>query len=125
MKKIIMNNIPETYPFPEDEILYCSAYDHFEPQKNSYIAVAKLPEEHTVEIDGKVHDNTHRLVIHSPVRGTETFMINPKMDSEGLLTAVLTIAGENENMGNIGEITINKRFFESKTGLDIEIIGEI
>lgn len=107
---------PTGYPFPEDELVYCSAFSDFDPDANSYIAVSRLPEEHTVEINGKEHSNTHRLVIHSPIRGPVAFMINPQADGHALLSAVLNIMAED----NDGVASAHVPFYERKAGVEID-----
>lgn len=108
---------PAGYPFPDDELVYCSAYSDFDPDANSYIAVARLPESHTVEINGKEHTNTHRLVIHSPTRGPEAFMVNPQADQLALLSAVLNIMAEDSGDG---VASAHVPFVEQKAGVEID-----
>lgn len=105
---------PDGYPFPGDEVIFCSAYSDFDPDANSYIAVARLPESHTVEINGKQHTNTHRLVIHSPTRGPEAFMVNPQADQWALLSAVLNIMAED------GVASASLSFVEKKAGVTVD-----
>lgn len=112
-------NEPKGYPFPDDEIIWSSALSDFDPQKNSCITVARLPKEHTIKINGKKHVNTHRLAIHSPVRGTETFMINIQADIHALVSAVLVLMAESENGGK-GIASAHVPFYERKTGVEID-----
>lgn len=117
-----MTTAPEGYPFPNDRVIYCSAYDDFDPAANSYISLARLPEDHTVEINGKEHTNSHRLVIHSPVRGPTSFLVNPAADAQGLLSAVLTLMAEDESKrGGLGTASFNPEFFERKLGVRIPL----
>lgn len=109
---------PEGYPFPDDELIYCSAYDSFDPDANSYIAVARLPEEHELTVGGKVHDNTHRLVIHTPIRGPTAFLVNPQADGFGILAAALNILAEDPGNGGLGVAGGYIPFVEKKAGVE-------
>lgn len=110
---------PEGYPFPDDDLVYCSAFSDFDPDANSYIAVARLPEDHTVDINGKEHTNSHRLVIHSPTRGPEAFMVNPEADVHALLSAVLNLMADDDRGGK-GVASAHVPFYERKAGVDID-----
>lgn len=113
---------PEGYPFPSDELVYCSAYSDFDPDANSYIAVARMPESHTVQAGPKAHENSHRLVIHTPVRGPTAFMVNPSADWLALLSAVVVLMAEDpDRHGGPGVASASASFLERKTGVEVDI----
>lgn len=109
---------PEGYPFPDDEIIYCSAYDGFDPDANSYIAVARLPEEHVLTVGGKKHDNTHRLTIHTPIRGPTAFLVNPQADGFDFLAVAMNILAEDPANGGWGVAGGYIPFVTRKAGVE-------
>lgn len=115
-----MTDKPPGYPFPDDELVYCSAYDGFDPDANSYVALARLPKDHTVEVNGKEHNNSHRLVVHSPVRGPECFLVNPGADWLALLCAVLNLMAEDpDRHGGEGKASFVPSFVGPRAGVDL------
>lgn len=117
-----MTDKPPGYPFPDDELVYCSALSGFDPDANSYVALARLPEDHRVDVNGKRHENSHRLVVHSPLRGPESFLVNPAADWLALLSAVLVLMAEDpERHGGEGSAVFSKRFVESRSGVEVDV----
>lgn len=84
---------PPNYPFPNDVVLWTAPSGNINPDSDSYTALARLPEGHTVEVNGREHRNTHRLVIHTPVRGPTAFLVQ-ETDAESLISAGLILLGE-------------------------------
>lgn len=115
---------PPGYPFPDDDLIYCSALSDFDPDANSYVALARLPEDHRTEINGKLHENTHRLVIHSPTRGPECFLTT-FYDAQALICARLVLKSERDSgFAERGVATLNDEFFSRKTGVDVRFNPE-
>lgn len=81
-----MTEQPPGYPFPEDEIIYCTTrdYDDFDSGEDSYFALARLPQPSEHIFDGTEHFNTHRLTMHTPEKGSVSFLMN-HYDFENLI----------------------------------------
>lgn len=112
-----------TYPFPDDEVLWASAYGSFEPGRDSYVAVARMPGERTAVVSGKEHTNTHRLVVYTPVRGPVAFQVNPEADAQALMFAAFVLEAESDHHGDGGEVSMWAPFVEKKTGVRVDISG--
>lgn len=108
--------IREAYPFPEDELLYWTGSGFTDPGKHSYVAVARLPDWHRLEVNGAVHNNSHRLVIHTPIRGPVSFLTRPR-DMEGFVLNALRLTAESGiTFGPEDEIHLYESWLESNLG---------
>lgn len=115
-----MSRKPENYPFPDDDLVWCSARSDFDPRSDSYVAVAKLPDTHTVTVNGREHTNTHRLVIYSPVRGPVSIMTQ-ETDAFSLISAGLCLLGPSDKAhGGEGSAKINANLFDRKLPVDVD-----
>lgn len=83
-------SLPPAYPFESDELIASTTIDsEWEVGKDSYLSLSKLPEDELHEFNGRVHENTHRLVIHTPEKGSIAFLMNEK-DLELLICVLLS-----------------------------------
>lgn len=114
------DTVEDAYPFPDDELLYHSGTGFTDRTKHSYSAVGKLPGWHRLEVNGAPHNNSHRLVIHTPIRGPVSFLTRPR-DMEGLLLNVLRLAAEGDGvLGPKGEIHLHQKWLEQNLGGSVE-----
>lgn len=118
--QIIDMEKPTNYPFPDDNILWTSARSDFDPHSDSYVALAELPDTHKVEINGRSHRNTHRLVIHSPTRGPVSFLTT-EADAFSLISAGLLLLAPSETAhGGKGVAKINANLFNRKLPVEVD-----
>lgn len=115
--------LPPVYPFPEDEILWWSGGDGFTVGEDSYFAVARLDEEDTRVFNGRDHTNRHRLVIHTPVRGSVAMFINGG-DLQAMLALATAGLSDNDSglHGSRGEFMLYDEWLEGYAGVDVEFI---
>lgn len=114
------DTVADAYPFPDDELLYYTGTGFTDRRKHSYTAIGVLPENHRLEVNGAPHNNSHRLVIHTPIRGPVSFLTRP-LDMEGLLLCALRLAVEGEGvLGPKGELHLHQRWLEDNLGGPIE-----
>jgi|GEM_PF-6601293 len=86
-----MSERPPNYPFVDDEILYTSLLpDEFDPTRDSYFALGRMPEAIERDMNGKIHTNDYRLVFATPAKGIVSFEINDR-DAESLFCLLTTL----------------------------------
>lgn len=114
-----------TYPFPDDEIVWTSAHESFDPDRDSYVAVGRMgAPKTTVTAGGKEHTNTHRLVVYSPTRGPVAFQVNPDADAQAMMFAAFVLEAESDLRSGRGEVSLWAPFVEKKTGVRVGVGGE-
>lgn len=115
-----MTFVPDVYPFPDDEVIYCTAREGFDPDGESFTAIARLPDDHEMFINGVKHHNTHRLTVYTPLRGPVSFLTRP-LDGEGFgLAALRLLAEDGDGPTPTGELKLNRRWLESHLGIPVE-----
>lgn len=112
--------MPPGYPFPDDYLLWVAPSGEINPNRDSYTALARLPGTHTVEINGREHHNTHRLVIHSPVRGPTAFLVH-ETDAESLISAGLILMGEYPSKhGGEGTASLWEPYYDRRLPITVD-----
>lgn len=113
------DSVEAAYPFPDDELIYHTGRGFTDRTAHSYTAASRLPDWHRLEVNGAPHHNSHRLTIHTPIRGPVSFLTRPR-DMEGLLLNVLRIAADGDGvMGPAGELHLHQRWLEQQLGIPV------
>lgn len=91
--------MPPSYPFPDDELIYCDPHaigedSEFTLDGDSYMALARMPEPKTyVEKNDITHHNPYRLCIHTPSKGSLCFLVQGA-DGLGMIGAGMSLIHE-------------------------------
>ena len=118
------NEHPPLYPFPDDEVLWWRNRNEFDPESDSYFALGKPPEADVRKVGGKEHTNPYRLVVRSPVTGSQSFLVN--MGDMVSLIAIGLTAMADDDSGMYGpkdeeRVVMNESYWELLTDLSIDM----
>lgn len=115
---------PPFYPFPNDEVLWWRNIDGFDPSSDSYFALGELPESDVRTFNGEKHTNPYRLVVRTPVRGSQAIYTNIG-DMVSLFALALT-AMAHDDSGAYGpkdenKVVMSERYWSHLLDVDIEV----
>lgn len=119
-----MTDLP-LYPFPGDEILHPAGLpDDFNPRADSYFALGELPEPDRRTFDGHEHVNPWRLVLRTPLRGSQALLVNDGDMTAFMAIALTALARDDSGMygpKDEGTVVINPDYWEHMTGVNVEV----
>lgn len=103
---------PPGYPYPSDHIIHSSVPEDFTPGEDSWFAVARLEEQAEHDFNGRTHRNPYRLTIHTPVRGSVSFLVK-EIDAMIYIEMALAMLADSETMGGFdrGEYVFNLDYY--------------
>ena len=116
---------PPLYPFPDDEILWDRVPADFDPNSDSYFALAKLPADDTRVFNGVEHVNPYRLVIRTPLRGSFAMFVNQGDLASLLAIALAGLADDDSGMYGPKDKTAFEFFagyWETMSGVAVDVV---